>query len=65
LAQRSVIDQDTVLELFPGLNRLLDFQRRFLIKMEQVYEMPWPEQRWGKCFSECVRNTVFPFVCLG
>ncbi|THH09802.1 hypothetical protein EW145_g1760 [Phellinidium pouzarii] len=52
LNESSAIDQDTIHLLFPGLNKLLDFQRRFLIKLEGVAELPWKEQRWGIHFSE-------------
>src|SRR5258706_1924721 len=48
--QQDVVDQDTIHHLFPGLNKLLDFQRKFLIEFEQQYELPWDQQRWGKCF---------------
>ncbi|KAL5485136.1 CDC24 [Sanghuangporus weigelae] len=48
----SAIDQDTIHLLFPGLSKLLDFQRRFLIKLEGVAELPWKEQRWGLHFTE-------------
>lgn len=50
----SAIDQDTIHLLFPGLSKLLDFQRRFLIKLEGVAELPWKEQRWGLHFIENV-----------
>ena len=39
--------------VFPGLNKLLDFQRRFLIKLEGVAE-PWKEQRWRLPFVKNV-----------
>ncbi|KAH8119326.1 hypothetical protein DFH11DRAFT_1501691 [Phellopilus nigrolimitatus] len=52
LNSNSAIDQDTIHLLFPGLNKLLDFQRRFLIKLEGVAELPWKEQRWGLHFIE-------------
>ena len=55
LSSSSAIDQDTIHLLFPGLNKLLDFQRRFLIKLEGVAELPWKEQRWGLPFVENVR----------
>ncbi|KAF8514244.1 hypothetical protein BU17DRAFT_52783 [Hysterangium stoloniferum] len=51
LQQNNIIDQDTIHHLFPGLLRLLDFQRRFLISMEQTAEHPWKEQAWGKLFT--------------
>ncbi|EJD03053.1 uncharacterized protein FOMMEDRAFT_20220 [Fomitiporia mediterranea MF3/22] len=52
LNSSSAIDQDTIHLLFPGLSKLLDFQRRFLIKLEGVAELPWKEQRWGLHFIE-------------
>ncbi|KAH7908429.1 hypothetical protein BJ138DRAFT_1157687 [Hygrophoropsis aurantiaca] len=52
LSQSNTIDQDTIHLLFPGLNKLLNFQRKFLIRMESTAEMPWKDQRWGLHFSE-------------
>ncbi|KAL1942670.1 hypothetical protein VTO73DRAFT_4910 [Trametes versicolor] len=46
------IDRDTLHLLFPGLNKLLNFQRKFLIKVESIAELSWNEQRWGVLFSE-------------
>ncbi|KAI0829690.1 hypothetical protein BC628DRAFT_1314583 [Trametes gibbosa] len=46
------IDRDTLHLLFPGLNKLLNFQRKFLIKVESIAELSWTEQRWGVLFSE-------------
>ncbi|GJJ06513.1 hypothetical protein Clacol_000705 [Clathrus columnatus] len=34
------------------LLKLLDFQRKFLISMEQIAEIPWKEQTWGKLFTD-------------
>ncbi|KAI0745498.1 hypothetical protein C8Q76DRAFT_32553 [Earliella scabrosa] len=48
----SCLDRDTLHLLFPGLNKLLNFQRRFLIKVESIAEVPWNEQRWGLLFSD-------------
>jgi cell division control protein 24 len=48
---QDIVDQDTIHHLFPGLNKLLDFQRKFSIELEQQYELPWEQQRWGRCFS--------------
>ena len=48
------LDRDTLHLLFPGLNKLLNFQRKFLIKVESIAELPWHEQRWGVLFSENV-----------
>ncbi|KAG8791472.1 hypothetical protein FRC12_009122 [Ceratobasidium sp. 428] len=50
LVQKDIVTADTVHHLFPGLSKLLDFGRRFLIEMEGVAECPWEEQRWGALF---------------
>ena len=60
LSSANAIDQDTIHLLFPGLGKLLDFQRRFLIKLESSAELPWKEQRWGLHFIENVRLVLLP-----
>ncbi|KAH7888810.1 hypothetical protein F5I97DRAFT_1803116 [Phlebopus sp. FC_14] len=52
LSHSNTIDQDTIHLLFPGLNKLLNFQRKFLIRLESTAEMPWKDQRWGLHFQE-------------
>lgn len=52
LSQSNTIDQDTIHLLFPNLNKLLNFQRRFLIKLEATAEQAWKDQRWGLHFTE-------------
>ncbi|KAI6121605.1 hypothetical protein F5141DRAFT_1022959, partial [Pisolithus sp. B1] len=52
LSHSNTIDQDTIHLLFPGLNKLLNFQRKFLIQLEGTAEMPWKDQRWGLHFIE-------------
>ncbi|KAG1742924.1 hypothetical protein EDB19DRAFT_1850350 [Suillus lakei] len=52
LSQSNTIDQDTIHYLFPGLNKLLNFQRKFLIRLESTAEMAWRDQRWGLLFLE-------------
>ncbi|PBK95623.1 hypothetical protein ARMGADRAFT_926520 [Armillaria gallica] len=52
LSQSNIIDQDTIHLLFPNLNKLLNFQRRFLIRLESTAELPWHEQRWGQHWVE-------------
>ncbi|KII92357.1 hypothetical protein PLICRDRAFT_37127 [Plicaturopsis crispa FD-325 SS-3] len=52
LSQSNTIDQDTIHLLFPNLNKLLNFQRKFLIRLESTAEMPWKDQRWGMHFIE-------------
>lgn len=53
--QTNTIDQDTIHLLFPNLNKLLNFQRKFLIKLESIWELPWNERQWGQPFTEFVR----------
>lgn len=45
------IPGDAVHEIFLNLNALLDFQRRFLIRIEQQNSLSESEQNWGKLFS--------------
>ncbi|KAF2154680.1 hypothetical protein K461DRAFT_266070 [Myriangium duriaei CBS 260.36] len=45
-----VIPGDIAHQIFLNLNGLLDFQRRFLIRVEQINAMPESEQNWGKLF---------------
>ncbi|KAI0305525.1 Dbl homology domain-containing protein [Multifurca ochricompacta] len=52
LSQSNTLDRDTIHLLFPNLNKLLNFQRRFLIWLEGTADMPWKEQRWGRLFSD-------------
>ncbi|KAG6850440.1 hypothetical protein H0H93_013312 [Arthromyces matolae] len=52
LSQGNIIDQDTIHLLFPNLNKLLNFQRKFLIRFESTAELPWQNQRWGQIFLE-------------
>lgn len=58
LSQSNTIDQDTIHLLFPGLNKLLNFQRKFLIRLESTAELPWKDQRWGLHFLENVSPIV-------
>ncbi|KAJ2930290.1 hypothetical protein H1R20_g6811, partial [Candolleomyces eurysporus] len=64
LAQQNIIDQDTIHLLFPNLNNLLNFQRKFLIRFEGTLEQPWSEQRWGQHFIECEDEfAVYELYC--
>jgi hypothetical protein len=56
------MNQDTIHYLFPNLNKLLNFQRKFLIRLESTAELPWPDQRWGLHFIENVRALFFSFT---
>ncbi|TKA65253.1 hypothetical protein B0A55_11383 [Friedmanniomyces simplex] len=48
--EKGVIPGDAVHDIFLNLNSLLDFQRRFLIRVEQTNAQPETEQNWGKLF---------------
>ena len=56
LSQSNTLDRDTIHLLFPNLNKLLNFQRRFLIRLEGTADMPWREQRWGILFTDNVSH---------
>lgn len=45
-----VIPGDVVHSIFLNLNALLDFQRRFLIRVEQINALSEDKQHWGKLF---------------
>jgi len=53
--QMNALDRETIHLLFPGLKDLLNFQRKFLIKLESMAEQPWGDQSWGFPFTENVR----------
>lgn len=42
---------DAIHDIFLNLNQLLDFQRRFLVRIEQQNRLSDEEQNWGKLFS--------------
>jgi len=48
---KGVISGDSVHDIFLNLNALLDFQRRFLIKVEQTNALPEDQQNWGAVFT--------------
>ncbi len=51
IEQKGVITGDVVHDIFLNINAILDFQRRFLIKIETTNSQPDDKQQWG-----------FPFV---
>ena len=65
LAQANLMDQDTIHLLFPGLNKLVNFQRKFLIRLESIAELPWAEQRWGLPFIESVSHFLMTISRFG
>ncbi|KAH6603771.1 guanine-nucleotide dissociation stimulator [Trichoderma cornu-damae] len=50
LEQKGVIPGDVVHQIFLNINFILDFQRRFLIRVETTNSMPAAAQRWGQPF---------------
>jgi len=63
LSQSNTLDRDTIHLLFPNLNKLLNFQRRFLIRLEGTADMPWREQRWGLLFADNVGKAIASTWC--
>jgi cell division control protein 24 len=49
--ERGIIPGDACHHIFLNLNQLLDFQRRFLIRVEQINSLPEDEQNWGAIFQ--------------
>ncbi|KAI9725453.1 MAG: hypothetical protein M1828_003124 [Chrysothrix sp. TS-e1954] len=50
--QKGTITGDAIHDIFLNLNTLLDFQRRFLIRVESVNAQPESVQNWGKLFQQ-------------
>lgn len=50
LDQRGVVPGDVVHQIFLNINAILDFQRRFLIRVETTNSMPPHRQEWGAPF---------------
>ena len=48
--EKGIISGDQIHDIFLNLNALLDFQRRFLIRVEQTNAQPTTEQNWGNLF---------------
>lgn len=48
--ESGAIAGDAVHDIFLNLNALLDFQRRFLIRIEQQNSLPETHQNWGQLF---------------
>ncbi|KAI0010533.1 hypothetical protein F4779DRAFT_627111 [Xylariaceae sp. FL0662B] len=64
LEQKGVIPGDIVHQIFLNINAILDFQRRFLIRVETTNSMPQAAQRWGAPFVayEDAFNIYQPFI---
>ncbi|KAK7421497.1 Guanine nucleotide exchange factor for Cdc42p [Neonectria punicea] len=50
LEEKGAIPGDSVHQIFLNINAILDFQRRFLIRVETTNSMPLANQRWGAPF---------------
>lgn len=64
LEQKGTIPGDTIHSIFLNINAILDFQRRFLIRVEHTNSMPKDLQRWGAsfCLHEASFNIYQPFI---
>lgn len=59
------IPGDAIHDIFLNLNALLDFQRRFLIRIEKQNSLPEAQQNWGRIFTlwnEPFRGVYEPFI---
>lgn len=52
IEESGAIPGDAVHNIFLNLNALLDFQRRFLIRIEQQNSLPEAQQNWGQLFIQ-------------
>lgn len=57
LQDDEVLGKDLIHILFANLNALVDFQRRFLIRVETQNDRPFEQQDWGTLFVEYVSFT--------
>ena len=48
--EKGIVPGDCIHDIFLNLNALLDFQRRFLIRVEQTNALAEEEQNWGRLF---------------
>ncbi|KAJ7763145.1 Dbl homology domain-containing protein [Mycena maculata] len=52
LSQSNLIDRETIHLLFPNVDKLVDFQRKFLMGIDAIAELSWQDQRWGQHFIQ-------------
>jgi len=64
IEQKGIVPGDVVHDIFLNINAILDFQRRFLIKIEQTVEKVKDQQQWGLPFTnyEEAFNIYQPFI---
>ncbi|KAJ7343054.1 Dbl homology domain-containing protein, partial [Mycena albidolilacea] len=56
LSQSNWIDDNIRLALFPNINELFSFQRKFLIRIDGTAELAWQDQNWGQHFLEAEKE---------
>ncbi|KAI9792853.1 MAG: hypothetical protein M1833_001012 [Piccolia ochrophora] len=54
--EKGEVPGDTIHAIFLNLNTLLDFQRRFLIRIETMNSLPESQQNWGQLFKTYHEN---------
>jgi len=54
LEREEVVSKDLIHNLFLNLNQLVDFQRRFLIRVETQNSLSAHQQSWGNLFVQYV-----------
>jgi cell division control protein 24 len=58
LEREEVVSKDVIHNLFLNLNQLVDFQRRFLIRVETQNDLPAEQQNWGSLFVQYVSTLL-------
>ncbi|KAI5777525.1 hypothetical protein EDC01DRAFT_623953 [Geopyxis carbonaria] len=53
------LSKDLIHNLFLNLNQLVDFQRRFLIRVETQNDLPAEQQNWGSLFVQYKSFSVY------
>lgn len=60
LEREEIVSKDLIHNLFLNLNQLVDFQRRFLIRVETQNDLPPEQQDWGNLFVQYEKSfTVY------
>lgn len=64
LEEQGALPGDVIYQIFLNINAILDFQRRFLIRVETTNSMPQSRQEWGSPFVyyEEAFNIYQPFI---
>ena len=53
VSTHGIINGDAVHRVFLNLDALLEFQRRFLVRVEHISSQPEDDQNWGRLFYTC------------